>query len=226
MNRRILIAEDDPSVARLIGDNLRFEGFQVQETADGREALARVQRFHPHLVLLDSMLPGIDGFEVCRRLNESIDPTPVILLSARNQHSDKIRGLELGADDYITKPFALDELLARVRAVLRRTQRHAGEIVLGEVTIDFLRLTATRKERRIGLTDREFAVLRRLADRVGYVVSRDELLRVVWGYDAALLTRAVDNLMVRLRRKIEPDPHKPRFIRTAHGDGYRLTLDS
>jgi len=225
MSKRVLIVEDDPSVARLIRDNLQFEGFEVQEAVNGRDAVQHVERLRPDLVLLDLMLPGLDGFEVCRRLNEGPDRTPIIVITARNQHTDKIRGLELGADDYLTKPFALDELLARMHAVLRRTQKQPDEITLGHVTINFRQLTATGTRRQISLTDREFAVLRRLAERVGHIVSRDELLRVVWGYHALTLTRAVDNLIARLRRKIEPDPHNPRYIRTAHGDGYRLTPD-
>src|SRR5215831_9889896 len=133
MSKRVLIVEDDTSVARVIRDNLRFEGFDVQEAIDGREAVVQVERFRPDLVLLDLMLPGLDGFEVCRRLNESPDRTPIIIITARNQQADKVQGLELGADDYVTKPFSLDELLARVHAVLRRTQRQATEVVLGDV---------------------------------------------------------------------------------------------
>ena len=134
-----------------------------------------------------------------------------------------MRGLGLGADDYVTKPFALDELLARVHAVLRRTQEQHDQIVLGDIVVDFPRLSASRGGRGLVLTYREIAVLRRLADRLGHVVTRDELLRVVWGYQHAPMTRTVDNLIARLRRKIEPDPHHPRYIRTVHGDGYRLT---
>jgi DNA-binding response OmpR family regulator len=149
--------------------------------------------------------------------------TPIIVLTARNRKEDRILGLDLGADDYVTKPFALDELLARMRAVLRRAQKRPDEIVLGDVVIDFRRHRALKNNRAITLTDREFAVLRRLADRIGTVVSRDELLSVVWGYQNVPLTRTVDNLISRLRRKIEVDPHQPQYIRTAHGDGYRLT---
>lgn len=223
MRKRILIVEDDESIARLLRDNLVFEGFDVECQADGREALPHVRRFGPDLVLLDLMLPGLDGLEICRRLNESAERTPIIVITARAQKEDRIRGLELGADDYVIKPLALDELLARVHAVLRRTQPHPERLVLGDVTIDFRRMRAVRGERDLSLTDRELAVLRRLAERLNHVVSRDELLRVVWGYQDAPLTRTVDNLIARLRRKIEPDPHHPRYIRTAHGDGYRLT---
>ena len=223
MNPRILVVEDDPVITRVLCDNLKFEGFEVDVAVDGRAALASARKFAPDLILLDLMLPGLDGFEVCRRLTQQPERTPIIVLTSRSQKEDRIRGLELGADDYVTKPFALDELLARMRAVLRRAQKRPDEIVLGDVVIDFRHLRAQKKNQPLSLTDREFAVLRRLADRVGSIVSRDELLSVVWGYQNVPLTRTVDNLIARLRRKVEPDPHQPKYIRTAHGDGYRLT---
>ena len=223
MSQRILLVEDDPSIARLVHDNLVFEGFEVDHVADGKQAVARARHFNPHLILLDLILPGLDGLEICRRLNQSAERTPVIILTARHLKEDKIRGFELGADDYITKPFALDELLARIHAVLRRTNKVPEQLTLGDVRVDFRCMKAARKDQSISLTDREFAVLRRLAERIGHTVSREELLRTVWGYHEATLTRAADNLIARLRRKIEPDPHRPQFIRTAHGDGYRLT---
>ncbi len=225
MTKRILIVEDDASIARVVQDNLAFDGFEVECQANGREALVHVRRFKPDLVLLDLMLPGIDGLEICRALNQATERIPVIIITARTQKDDRVLGLELGADDYVTKPFALDELLARVHAVLRRTQPHPANLVLGEITFDFQRMSASRAGKPLSLTDRELAVIRRLAERVGHVVTRDELLRIVWGYVDTPVTRTVDNLIVRLRRKIEPDPKQPRFIRTAHGDGYRLTPD-
>jgi DNA-binding response OmpR family regulator len=225
MTKRILIVEDDASIARVVQDNLAFDGFEVECQANGREALVHVRRFKPDLVLLDLMLPGIDGLEICRALSQATERIPIIIITARTQKDDRVLGLELGADDYVTKPFALDELLARVHAVLRRTQPHPANLVLGEITFDFQRMSATRAGKPLSLTDRELAVIRRLAERVGHVVSRDELLRIVWGYVDTPVTRTVDNLIVRLRRKIEPDPKQPRFIRTAHGDGYRLTPD-
>jgi DNA-binding response OmpR family regulator len=225
MTKRILIVEDDTAIARLVQDNLVFDGFEVECQSDGRHALADVRRFQPDLVLLDLMLPGVDGLEICRTLSQATERTPVIIITARTQKDDRVLGLEVGADDYVTKPFALDELLARVHAVLRRTQPHPEDIVLGEITFNFKRMSATRGGHPIGLTDREVAVMRRLAERVGHVVTRDELLRVVWGYVDTPVTRTVDNVIARLRRKIEPDPKQPRYIRTAHGDGYRLTPD-
>lgn len=223
MNPRILIVEDDPTITRVLRDNLKFEGFEVDVAVDGRAALASARKFAPDLILLDLTLPGLDGLEVCRRLTREPERTAIVVLTARGGKEDRIRGLELGADDYVTKPFALDELLARMRAVLRRTRKRPDEIVLGDVRIDFRHMRAVKNDVPISLTDREFAVLRRLADRIGSAVTRDELLSVVWGYENVPLTRTVDNLIARLRRKVEPDPHHPRFIRTAHGDGYRLT---
>ena len=225
MSKRILIIEDDASIARLVRDNLVFDGFVVETQADGREALNHVRRVGPDLVLLDLMLPGIDGLEICRTLGQSAERVPIIIITARTQKDDRVLGLEVGADDYLTKPFALDELLARVHAVLRRTQPDLADLVLGEIRVDFKRMRATRAGKALSLTDREVAVMRRLAERAGHVVSRDELLRIVCGYLDTPVTRTVDNMIARLRRKIEPDPKQPRYIRTAHGDGYRLTPD-
>jgi DNA-binding response OmpR family regulator len=145
-------------------------------------------------------------------------------MTAKGAKEDRVRGLTLGADDYVVKPFALDELLARVHAVLRRTKPRLDRITIGDTTVDFRQLRASNKNGPLSLTDREFEVLRHLAERAGSVVSREELLRLVWGYSDAPMTRTVDNFIFRLRHKLEPNPHKPRYIRTAHGDGYRLTL--
>jgi len=223
MSKRILIIEDDKAIARLLRDNLEYEGFVVETCDNGRNAIPTVKRFTPDLLLLDIMLPsGMDGFEICRAINESPTRTPVIILSARGQKEDRIRGLTLGADDYVTKPFALDELLARVHAVLRRTKPRIGELTLGSTVIDFRRLRAYSGTKRIELTDREFEILRCLAERAGNVVTREELLHLVWGYSDAPLTRTVDNFIFRLRHKLEPDPKHPIYIRKAYGDGYRL----
>jgi DNA-binding response OmpR family regulator len=204
---------------------LEFEGFVVETCDDGREALASVKRFTPDLLLLDLMLPrGADGFDICKSLSESPTRVPVIILSARGQKEEHIRGLTLGADDYVTKPFALDELLARVHAVLRRTKPPIDQLRLGDTVIDFRRLEAYCGARRVELTDREFEILRCLAERAGRVVTRDELLHLVWGYSDAPLTRTVDNFIFRLRHKLEPDPRHPTYIRKAYGDGYRLVI--
>ena len=226
MAKRVLIIEDDKAIARLLRDNLEYEGFVVETCDDGHDALASVKRFTPDLLLLDLMLPhGADGFAICRALNESPTRVPVIILSARGQKEDRIKGLTLGADDYVTKPFALDELLARVHAVLRRTKPPIDQLRLGNTVIDFRRLQAYCGAKRVDLTDREFEILHCLAERAGHVVTRDELLHLVWGYSDAPLTRTVDNFIFRLRHKLEPDPRHPTYIRKAYGDGYRLIIE-
>lgn len=223
MKTRVLIVEDDKSIARLLRDNLEYEGFEVDWAATGQEALDKAQTYAPDLVLLDLMLPpGVDSYELCRTFSD-VQGKAVIIITARGQKDERIRGLRLGADDYIVKPFALDELLARIHAVLRRTSPRPDVLRLGDAEIDFRRLRATRAGEELTLTDREFEILRYLAGRVGRLVTRDELLQLVWGYKEAPVTRAVDSFIFRLRRKIEPDPHHPRYIRTAHGGGYRLT---
>ena len=222
MSGRILIVEDDHMLAKVIGDNLRFAGYEISAAADGHEAVVRLRTFQPDLVLLDLMLPDRSGFDLCGVLRQG-GRTPVVILSARAQKADKLRGLKLGADDYLTKPFDLDELLARIQAVLRRSRRGVDRLVLGAVTIDFNALRAVTGKREVHLTHREFGVLRYLAERHERVVYRDELLREIWGYlDVPPTTRSVDHAIARLRKKIEPDPHRPRFIRTVHGDGYVL----
>ena len=223
MKKRVLIVEDDKSIARLVKDNLEYEGFTVDWAATGQDALDKAQRHLPDLVLLDLMLPaGVDAYELCRTFSHVMG-TAVIIASARGLKEERVRGLRLGADDYIVKPFALDELLARVHAVLRRTSPRADILTLGDVEIDFRHLRATKAKKPLSLTDREFEILRHLAGREGRLVTREELLQLVWGYREPMVTRAVDSFVFRLRRKIEPDPHHPRYIRTAHGDGYRLT---
>jgi two-component system, OmpR family, response regulator VicR len=226
MNKRILLIEDDKAIARLLRDNLAFEGFEVAWSEMGDDAVRVANQFAPDLVLLDLMLPnGLDGFELCRQFAASPRRVSVIILSARAQKEDRVRGLTLGADDYVIKPFALDELLARINAVLRRTTKRIDEVKLGNTTIDFVRLRAFNGKHEVVLTQREFELLRYLAERAGAIVSRDELLRVVWGYSDAPLTRTVDSFIFRLRHKIEPDPRHPKYILKAYGDGYQLMLD-
>src|SRR6516165_5304418 len=225
MKRRILVVEDDASLARMLCDNLLYEGFDVALAADGDRALKEHHAFNPDLVLLDLTLPKVDGFEVCRRLNRDQSLTGIIILTARTQKDDKVQGLRLGADDYITKPFALDELLARIHAVLRRLHPAEQTLVLGSLRIDFNRYTAERNDEKVSLSQREIEVLRYMSDRIGKVVTREELLRNVWGYQNIPLTRSVDNLIARVRWKVEPDPDNPHYIHTVYGDGYRLTVD-
>lgn len=222
MNKRILIIEDDPALSKVLRDNLEFEGFDVTTLAGGSSALSEVKRSGPDLIVLDIMLPGINGFELCREFHRCGE-TPILIVSARSQHTDKARGLNLGADDYIAKPFELDEFLARVNAILRRTRPHSDGLQLGSVHIDFVARTARRGSDELHLTHREFVLLKYLAERPGRVVSRDELLREVWEYPDPGITRAVDHAVNRLRGKIEPDPQQPQFIHTAVGIGYLLT---
>jgi DNA-binding response OmpR family regulator len=225
MNKRILLIEDDKAIGRLMQGNLQYEGFDVEWCETGGQAEEKVRQFSPHLVLLDLMLPtGVDGLEICRSLTESRERTPVIILTAKDQQADKVRGLMAGADDYVTKPFAFDELLARIHAVLRRTTARLDELRLGETVIDFRRLRAFTGTQALILTDKEFEILRYLAERTGKIVSRDELLHLVWGYESPPVTRTVDNFIFRLRQKIERDPRHPQFIHTVYGDGYRLTI--
>lgn len=222
MKRRILIVEDNVGLASVLSDNLILDGFEVQTVHDGDLAVAKARDFAPDLIVLDVMLPGKDGFELCGLLRQS-RRTPIVMLTARSQKHDRLLGLKLGADDYVTKPFDLEELLARIHAVLRRTRPDIERLTLGRVTIDFRALQAWDGDHSIELTHREFELLRYLAERQEVVVDRNQLLREVWGYASTPNTRSVDQAIVRLRKKIEPDPQHPTFIHTVHGDGYCLT---
>jgi two-component system response regulator VicR len=226
MHERVVIVEDDQALARLLRDNLLFEGFAVEHTETGREARRRIEHFDPELVLLDFSLPDADGFEICRWLVSLPRRPLVIILSARSSQGDKVRGLELGADDYVTKPFAFEELLARMRAVMRRRTSTLRTVRLGEVIVDFAARRATRGGRDLGLSQREIEVLHYFAERSGAPVTRDALLHGVWQFKEVPMTRSVDICIARLRRKIEADPHRPRYLRTAHGDGYILATSS
>jgi DNA-binding response OmpR family regulator len=224
VSNRLLVVEDDAALARVLRDGLTFAGFDVECVGDGEAALARVRAAAPDLILLDIVLPGRDGFELCGVLRQG-GRIPIIVLTARGQKADKMRGFALGADDYVTKPFHLEELLARIKAVLRRARPAVDHLVLGRVVVDFEHLQASVGPHRLHLTHREFEVLRYLAERRGCVVSRDELLREVWGYLDVPNTRSVDDAIARLRKKIEVDAHSPRFIHTVHGDGYCIRFD-
>ncbi len=223
----ILVVEDELPMREGLRDNLEFDGYTVDEAADGDAGLAKMlagpASAAPYrLVLLDVMMPGQSGFEVLRAARAAGVATPVILLTAKGEEIDTVRGLEFGADDYVTKPFSLRELMARVRAVLRRTDAAAGpaETVIGRLAVDFAAHTATCDGTPVAMTHLEIEVLRYLVARAGAVVSRDALLTDVWGYDAQPTTRTVDNFIVKLRQKIEPDPARPRYVRTVHGVGY------
>lgn len=219
---RILLIEDDPGLSLVLRDNLTLEGFEVACASTGTAALAAARVALPDVVLLDITLPDTDGFQLCGALRH-LGRVAIIMLTARGEKADKLRGFDLGADDYITKPFDLQELLARVRAVLRRSRPSVPVVTLGSVIVDFIERHATRAGRAVHLTHREFAILQFLAERPNLIVSRDDLLREIWGYVDQPVTRSVDHAIARLRKKIERDPHYPRYIHTVHGGGYSLT---
>ena len=225
--KRILVIEDEPQMLLGLRDNLELEGYEVQTASDGEEGLARAASFTPDLVILDVMLPRKNGFDVCRELRARSNTTPIVMLTARSAETDKVLGLELGADDYVTKPFSITELLARVRAVLRRATAQktggAGETVrIGEIEIDFKLHQARRGKNRIEFTAREFDLLRYFVQHIGQVVTREQILNEVWGYEEFPTTRTIDNFVAKLRQKIERAPHAPEHILTIHGSGYKF----
>lgn len=230
---RILVVEDEAHLAEVVADNLELEGWQVEVVTDGERALQRIRADTPDLVLLDVMLPGRDGFDVCAALRAEGNRVPILFLTARSGTDDRVRGLEAGGDDYLGKPFDLRELIVRVAAILRRARWFASPspagdgLGLGEARVDFAAYAATVGRgdgaRTYSLSEKEVMILRCLAERPGEVVSRQEILDRVWGYDAFPTARTVDNFIVRLRRLLEPDPKNPTYIHTVRGTGYRLT---
>jgi DNA-binding response OmpR family regulator len=222
--KRILVVEDDPAMQVALRDGFEFERYEVDLARDGEEGLRIASLAGHDLIILDVMLPKMSGYDVCRELERSGVRTPIIMLTARGQEIDKIVGLKLGADDYVTKPFSFTELIARVEAVLRRTSRPSAgdEVTFGDVSLDFRGYHATRGGEPLDLTPREFAILRYLIDRSDEAVSRDALLHHVWGYEPNTFTRTVDTHMARLRQKIERVPAEPRHILTVHGAGYKF----
>lgn len=226
---RVLVVEDEYAMRRVLEDTLQAAGYRVLVAADGEEGLRRAVEEKPDLVLLDVMLPKLDGFEVAAAVRRLGIDRPILLLTAKGTVEDRVQGLDAGADDYLVKPFSTDELLARVRALLRRSRREAGRLPtleLGDVRVDFARQTATRRGEPLELTSKELAMLRVLADADGGVVTRERFLDVVWGYGAFPTTRTVDNHMAGLRAKVEADPAEPRYLKTVHRQGYRLDLPS
>ena len=228
MKKRVLIVEDEPSLSMAIRDELEFEGFEASVIEDGIAALARILEKPPDLVVLDLMLPGKSGFEICREVRERGLATPIIMLTARAQEADRVRGLELGADDYVVKPFSLAELTARIRAVLRRTEPQDRPAAPGQtLQVGALRLDVRKQEafvadRRVELTHKEFQLLEFLLRHPGEVISRDEFLDRVWGGDVFVTPRSVDTHIVALRRKIEQDADHPRYVLSVRGAGYKL----
>jgi DNA-binding response OmpR family regulator len=221
----LLIVEDDEGLREGLRRNFEYEGYRVSTAADGQSGLDAAISLKPDLIVLDIMLPRMNGFDVCRKLRTAGRDTLILMLSVRKEESERIRGFDVGADDYVLKPFSIQELSGRVRALLRRSQPHPAEEIrfrLGNLDIDFARQQAGRRGRPVKLSFREFELLRYLAARRGEVVTREELMRYVLGYSPEATSRAVDNLIVHLRKKIEIDPHNPRHILTAYGIGYKL----
>lgn len=238
---RVLVVDDEPTLRELVSYNLKKDGFTVETAEDGRAALLAARRNPPDLVVLDVMLPGLDGFQVCRLLRQESN-VPILVLSARGEEFDRVHGLELGADDYLTKPFAMRELMARVRSLLRRAQmpstledgdaaalttdrtaaNSGASVVAGDLVVDVARRQASLGGVALSLKPKEFELLRYLARNPGIVLSRDALLREVWGYDFPIDTRTVDVHVRWLRQKVESDPSQPRRIETVRGFGYRF----
>jgi DNA-binding response OmpR family regulator len=224
----ILTADDDPQLLRLVVRNLEFEGYKVLAASNGQQALEQIEASAPDLVLLDVMMPKMEGFTVCQRVRE-FSSVPIIIVTARGQQQDKIRGLDLGADDYLTKPFSVDELLARVRSVLRRAQLTADEqayalrtTTIGDLTIDYVQHLVTMAGHEVPLTPIEYRILAYLAQNTGRFVTQNLLLEHVWGSEYVGESHMLQVNVNRLRRKLEPDPSHPRYILTKAGVGYYL----
>jgi DNA-binding response OmpR family regulator len=225
MMERILIIEDEAPMRTALADVLQGEGYRALTAPDGESGLRKAMEEKPDLILLDIMMPKLDGYAVCAELRRLENPVPVLMLTAKGQVEDRVTGLDAGADDYLVKPFSTEELLARVRALLRRSRKqgHApAKLKLGDVEIDLVRQTAGRARKQIHLTAKEFSMLRLLAEAAGEPVSRERFLDVVWGYTSFPTTRTVDNHVASLRAKLEKNPDAPRWIKTVHGVGYKL----
>jgi len=222
---KILIVEDEPNMVAGLRDNFEFEGYAVITARDGVEGLQRALDESPDLVVLDVMMPRMSGLEVCKQLRAKRGSIPIIMLTARGQEVDKVVGLELGADDYVTKPFSIRELLARVKAVLRRTavvpkdmDRHS----FADVEVDLKRCRVLKAGKVLDVSSKEFELLKYFICHSGEILSRDRLLEKVWGYENYPTTRTVDTHLVRLRQKLEPDPEQPQYFLTVHGTGYQF----
>jgi DNA-binding response OmpR family regulator len=222
---KILIVEDEPNMRLGLKDNLEFEGYEVEFAADGEAGLQKILDYNYDLILLDVMMPKMSGFDVCKTARKKGVITPVILLTAKDQEIDKVLGLELGADDYVTKPFSLRELLARIKAVLRRGENLRTEdskVQIGRIEINFQNYTALEREETVQMSHKEFEILNYLWKHRNKTVSREDLLEKIWGYEESPTTRTVDNFILKLRQKVERDPNHPQIIITVHGIGYKL----
>lgn len=223
---KILVVEDEQAILAGLKDNLEIEGYEVDTAVDGMQALEKVLNQNHNLVLLDVMLPGMSGFDICKKARKEGIKTPIILLTAKGEEIDKVLGLELGADDYITKPFSLRELFARIKAVLRRYEPAEevamDKVIIGKLNVDFPNYEAWLENKPVKLTHKEFEFLHYLWDNRNKVVSRDDLLDNVWGTDYVPSSRTVDNFILKLRQRIEADTNDPKVILTVHGVGYKL----
>jgi DNA-binding response OmpR family regulator len=222
---KILVVEDEPAMVAGLRDNFEFEGYDVITAQDGVEGLQRALEESPDLVVLDVMMPRMSGLEVCKQLRAKRASLPIIMLTARGQEIDKVVGLELGADDYVTKPFSIRELLARVKSVLRRTAvvpKDKEQHSFADVQVDLRRCRVVRSGKALDISSKEFDLLKYFICHPGETLSRDRLLEDVWGYENYPTTRTVDTHLVRLRQKLEPDPEQPQYFLTVHGTGYRF----
>ena len=221
----LLIVEDEEKMVSVLKDNLEFEGYQVSTAKDGREGIQKINKNVFDLILLDVMMPYLSGFDLCKQIRTDGNTTPVILLTAKGEEIDKVLGLELGADDYITKPFSLRELLARIKAILRRSQNTVSgkdEEKIGKLNVHFSSYDVFENGKQVAMTHREFNVLKYLWQHKNRTVSRDELLSSIWQMDDGITARTVDNFILHLRQKIEYNPSHPRHILTVHGIGYKF----
>lgn len=228
---KVLIVEDEASIAKGLKDNLESEGYKVSAASDGKTGLQKAVKENFDLVLLDVIMPEMNGFDVCRAIKLKKVALPIIMLTAKAKEADKIMGLALGADDYITKPFSVDELIARIKAVLRRVHLHreakqkkVDSSSFGDIKLDFVKLEAHRGKKKLKLSKREFEILRYFIKRQNEVVTRNDLLDAVWGYEVFPTTRTVDNFMARIRKQIEEKPAKPKYILSIRSAGYKLVV--
>jgi len=229
MSDHILIVDDESNMRLGLKDNLEFEGYQVSEAIDGPDALVKADQIRPSLILLDVMMPNMSGFDVCKKLRKDGNDTPIIMLTAKGEEIDKVLGLEIGADDYIQKPFSVRELLARVKAILRRahtTSTPVSSSQIGNLTVNFERYEASMQGEEVKLSHKEFEILRFLLTHKNETVERYDLLKGVWGYEEQPTTRTVDNFIAKLRQRIETTPSSPKHIITIHGVGYKLIHNS
>ena len=226
---KILICEDEPAMRMGLKDNLEFENYEVDSAEDGETGLNKILENQYDLIILDVMMPKMSGFDICKSARKNGITTPIILLTAKGEEIDKVLGLELGADDYVTKPFSLRELLARIKAILRRGELNTKtvedkDIQIGNLLVNFGTYQAKVKNKEVQMSHKEFEILHYLWKKKNATVSRDELLTEVWGFEETPTTRTVDNFILKLRQKIEKDSNHPQFILTVHGVGYKLVI--